>query len=123
MKRRREIFDRYLSALAPLEAAGHARLPRVPAHCTPNGHLFYLLTRDLSERTRLIAHLRAAGILSVFHYVPLHTAPMGRALCGEPASLPVTEDLADRLVRLPVFYELDPPRQDRVVDAVLDFYA
>jgi dTDP-4-amino-4,6-dideoxygalactose transaminase len=120
--RRGELWCRYRDRLAPLEAAGVARLPFLPASCTPNYHMFYLLTDGLAQRTDLIAHLRARGILAVFHYVPLHTSPFGRSLTNETVSLPETERVSDRLVRLPMYYALSPAEVDEVADAVLEFY-
>ena len=123
MRRRLAIWERYHKGLRELEEAGHVRLPRVPADCGPNGHLFYVLLQDVDARTRLIAHLRDHGILAVFHFVPLHTAPMGRRLCDPTPSLPVTEAFAERLLRLPVFFELTEAAQDRVIEAVKSFWA
>jgi ABC-type dipeptide/oligopeptide/nickel transport system permease subunit len=76
-------------------------LPSVPADCDQPYHLFYLITASLGQRTRLIAHLKEHGILAVFHYLPLHLSEMGRRLGGKPGDCPVTEDLSDRLLRLP----------------------
>jgi dTDP-4-amino-4,6-dideoxygalactose transaminase len=93
-------------------------LPHIPADCAHPAHLFYLLLPSLEARTRLIAHLRARQILSVFHYQPLHLSDMGRRLGGVAGQCPVTESIADRLVRLPLYYQLTPAEQARVVEAV-----
>ena len=77
--RRGEIFHRYATLLAPLASKGLIRAPIVPRHCATNHHMFYLLAAGLDERTSLIAHLREAGILAVFHYVPLHSSPFARS--------------------------------------------
>ncbi len=120
--RRRRIWDHYYTNLAPL-ALGHGLgLPVVPAHCQQAYHMFYLLTRDLTERTALIRHLKQRGISAVFHYVPLHLSEMGKRFGGRPGDCPVTEDISDRLVRLPFYNSLSQADQDRVIDAILQFY-
>lgn len=122
MARRRALFDLYLSCLKPLADAGRAVLPHVPADCEGNGHMFYLLTRDLDERTRLIAHLATRDIHAVFHYVPLHSSPAGRrhGRCG--SSMEVTDNVSERLVRLPLFHELEDQQVIRIAEAVREFY-
>lgn len=120
--RRGEIYHRYASRLAPIAEGGHVRLPLLPQHCAPNYHMFYVLTADIEERTALIAHLRAAGILAVFHYVPLHSAPFAQVLGHEQPSLPVTDDVSSRLVRLPMYFDLSDRDVDDVANCILDFY-
>ena len=120
--RRLQLWGRYREGLEALEAAGDLRLPVIPADCRHNAHMFYVLTADLDARTRLIRHLASRGIQAVFHYVPLHTSPMGRSLAPGTAPLPVTEDVADRLVRLPLFFQLGEAQQDRVLAEVCAFY-
>lgn len=120
--RRGEIFDRYASRLAPLVERGLVRAPIAPQHCATNHHMFYLLTADIDERTALIAHLRRAGVLAVFHYVPLHASPFARSLGLPGVSLPVTDDASNRLVRLPMYYDLKDREVDEVVEAIFDFY-
>ena len=105
------------------EARGCLRLPRVPAHCRHNGHLFHVLLPDGPTRDALLDHLRAREIGAVFHYVPLHLSPMGRRFGYGPGDLPRTEDLAGRLVRLPCFFGLGAAQQDRVVREVGAFFA
>jgi dTDP-4-amino-4,6-dideoxygalactose transaminase len=120
--RRGEIYNRYASMLAPLVEAGLIRIPSVPQHCTTNYHMFYVLTANIEERTALIAHLRRAGILAVFHYVPLHSSPFARSLGGPQMDLPVTDDASSRLVRLPMYYDLTDRETKEVAETVLDFY-
>ncbi len=106
--RRLALFDRYRAAFAELAAAGRVCLPVTPPGTTGNGHMFYLLLRDLGDRDAFIAHMRAAGITTPFHYVPLHSAPAGRKHARFIGNgLPVTDDIAARLVRLPLFYGLE----------------
>jgi dTDP-4-amino-4,6-dideoxygalactose transaminase len=83
--------------------------------------MFYVLLPSLEDRTALIAHLRARGILAVFHYQPLHLSEMGREFGGRPGQCPVTEDVADRLLRLPFFTGLTESDQDEVIEAVRAF--
>ena len=83
--------------------------------------MFYLLLPSLDARQRLIAHLKEKAILAVFHYLPLHLSPMGRRFGGKEGDCPVTEDVSDRLVRLPFFNSLGDQDQDRVIEAVREF--
>lgn len=121
-RRRGEIFERYLAMLAPLVERGLIRIPAVPEGCTTNYHMFYLLTANIEERTALIAHLRAKGILAVFHYVPLHCSPFAQTLGIPSKELPITEELSARLLRLPMYFDLTDSEAGEVGDAVLDFY-
>jgi dTDP-4-amino-4,6-dideoxygalactose transaminase len=121
-RRRGEIFDRYATILAPLVERGLIRIPVVPPHCSTNYHMFYILTADIEERTALIAHLGAAGILAVFHYVPLHSSPFAQSLGVPQTHLPRTEELSARLLRLPMYYDLTDWDVEEVASAVLDFY-
>ncbi len=118
--RRRAIWNRYYGALEPLLNQGIG-LPVLPGYATNNGHLFYLVCRTLAERTALIAHLRQRGIWAVFHYLPLHRSPYYAAQ-HDGRLLPWADHYADRLVRLPLFYELSEADQQRVIAEVLDFY-
>lgn len=120
--RRREIYHRYAEALAPLAEEGLIRTPFIPEHCTPNYHLFYVMAADLAERTALIEHLRQAGILAVFHYVPLHSSPFAKALGLPELNLPVTDDASSRLLRLPMYYDLSDRDMKEIIEAVLAFY-
>ena len=79
-KKRQENYRRYEARLRPLADQGLLTLPIVPADCESNYHMFYIVLNSLDERTRLIEHLKAQSILAVFHYVPLHTSPMGLAM-------------------------------------------
>lgn len=119
--RRLALWNHYHEALAPLEAAGRLRRPVVPAHCTHNAHMYYVLLDGLDARTRFIAALKSDDIHPVFHYVPLHSAPAGRNYGRTSGDLGVTERTSERLVRLPLWLpDLD---QGRVIDAVKAFLA
>ena len=93
----------------------------MPAHCEQAYHLFYLLMPSLAARTDFINYLKAQGIQSVFHYLPLHTSAMGQAFGGQPGDCPVTESVSDRLVRLPFYTDMTATDLGRVADAVLHF--
>jgi dTDP-4-amino-4,6-dideoxygalactose transaminase len=121
--RRQEIYRYYQQALAPLEAAGHVRLPVVPEDGRSNYHMFYLLLPTAEMRDLLMAHLKARGILAVFHYIPLHSAPVGRRFGYGEQELPITDDVSGRLLRLPLFYEITEQQQLEVVTAIRDFFA
>jgi dTDP-4-amino-4,6-dideoxygalactose transaminase len=120
--RRREICLRYASLLAPLVEDGLIRIPLIPEHCAPNYHMFYVLAANLEERTALIAQLRQAGVLAVFHYVPLHSSPFAKSLGVPQSDLPVTDDTSGRLLRLPMYYDLTDRDVTEVANAVLCFY-
>ncbi len=119
-QRRHAIWSRYAEALAPWAAQSGARLPIVADGCEHPAHIFYLLMPSLEARTALLAHLRTRLILAVFHYQPLHLSEMGRKLGGREGQCPVTEDASDRLVRLPIFFQLTDDEQTRVIDAVTE---
>jgi dTDP-4-amino-4,6-dideoxygalactose transaminase len=99
------------------------RLPIVPSGCEHPAHLFYVLAPSLEVRTALIAAMRARQILIVFHYQPLHISDMGRLLGGYAGQCPVTEDISDRLVRLPCYFQLRDDEQARVVDGLQEALA
>lgn len=116
-RRRLAIWQTYQRAFTELDAAGHIRRPIVPAHCTHNAHMYYLLLPDLKARTSFIERLKSKGIGSVFHYVPLHTSPLGSRCGRSVGDLAVTNSVSDRLVRLPLWLGLED-RQAEVIDAV-----
>jgi dTDP-4-amino-4,6-dideoxygalactose transaminase len=115
--RRVEIFHRYLQAFADLEAEGRVRLPQVGDGCEPNGHLFYAVHPCREERDRVVEALRAEGIQSSFHFLPLHASPYARERLGmEDLSLPVTESASAGLLRLPLHSKLTDADVDRVIE-------
>ncbi|WP_341214063.1 dTDP-4-amino-4,6-dideoxygalactose transaminase [uncultured Limimaricola sp.] len=120
--RRCTIWHDYHAALTPLQKLGHIGLPHVPAPGEGNGHIFYLLLSSEQEKHRLIAHLAQADVQAVFHYVPLHTSPFGRAFGGRPGDLPVTERISEQLLRLPMGLFLDRDTIDHIVDTIFDFF-
>jgi len=118
--RRARIWNRYAAELADWAAAQGARLPIVPDHCEQTFHMFYLLL-PAARRPGFIAHLRSRDVQAVFHYQPLHLSPMGLTHGGRAGMCPVTEQIADELVRLPLFNDLDADGQSRVIEAVRSF--
>ncbi|MEW6313108.1 MAG: dTDP-4-amino-4,6-dideoxygalactose transaminase [Pseudomonadota bacterium] len=118
--RRRALCDAYAEHLRPLQDAYRVRLPSFDSDA--NGHMYYLIAVSLAERSALITHLKANGIYSVFHYVPLHSAPAGRRYGRTGSAMTVTDDLSERLVRLPLYYELGIDEVTFVADCVTDFY-
>ena len=119
---RMKLWRTYHQALADLEQAGCLVRPHWPQHCSHNAHIYYLLTADLTERQALIKYLAQRGIGATFHYIPLHSSPMGQKLGYRRGQLPVTEEMSERLVRLPLYYELTETEVLRVVEAVYEFY-
>ncbi len=118
---RKRIWTYYYEHLKDWARDRNVRLPAVPSHCEQPYHMFYLLVSSLAERQALIAHLSACEINSVFHYLPLHLSSMGRGFAGREGDCPVTEDVSDRLVRLPFYNELTEADQTRVVAALKGF--
>lgn len=119
--KRQRIWDTYNKGLRDWAAANGVQMPTVPTYCEQSYHMFYLLLPSLEQRQGLINHLKAQGILSVFHYLPLHLSDMGLKFGGQPGDCPVTEDISDRLVRLPFFNDLNGADQERVCAAVETF--
>jgi dTDP-4-amino-4,6-dideoxygalactose transaminase len=119
--RRHALWGRYARELAEWAASADVRLPVVPGHCDHPAHIFYLLFASLEARTAFIAHLRAHNVLALFHYQPLHLSDMGRRFGGRPGQCPVTERVADRLVRLPLFFQMTDEEQSLVIDAARAF--
>ncbi len=117
--RRLALWNRYHQAFAEVEAKGLIRRPVIPPRCRHNAHMYYLLLPDQNRRDAFIAALAERGIQSVFHYVPLHSAPAGRRFGRTHGDLPVTEAQAARVARLPLWLGLEP-HQQRVIDAVLE---
>ena len=121
-ERRVGLFNRYYDAFGDLEAKERVTRPHIPNDTVGNGHMFYLMMRDIDDRDAFIAHMREAGINCPFHYVPLHSAPAGRRLGRTHLpELPVTDDTSARLVRLPMFYDL-PRRMDDVIARALAYF-
>ena len=115
-------WSMYRSALSPLADAGRIELPFIPEGCEHNAHMFWIKAKDLDERTALIAYLKEHGFGSVFHYVPLHSAPAGQRFGRFHGEDRYTTAESDRLVRLPMYYGLTDSDIAGVTDAVISFY-
>lgn len=118
---RKNIWTLYFEGLKEWATTHEVQLPHVPAHCDQAYHMFYMLLPTLELRQGLIAHLRQRGILSVFHYLPLHLSEMGLHFGGRPGDCPVTERVSDQLVRLPFYNSLTSDDQQRVIEAILEY--
>lgn len=121
-RRRLAIWDRYHAWAERHEVEGRLRRPIVPAHCGHNAHMYYLLLPDLGQRTEFIARMKEQGVGTVFHYIPLHSAPAGKRFGRAHGDLPITDSVSDRLVRLPLWLGLEPDfdRVTQAADAVID---
>lgn len=115
-ERRMAIWERYHAWAEPHEAAGRLRRPVIPAHCTHNAHMYYLLLPSLAKRTAFINELRTAGVQAVFHYIPLHSSPAGLRCGRAQGELSVTDRISDCLVRMPLWIGLEKDF-DRVIEA------
>jgi dTDP-4-amino-4,6-dideoxygalactose transaminase len=121
-RRRLALWTTYKKGLQELEAKGLIRLPVIPADCQFNGHIFYIVTRSLQERTKLQERLKMSGIQSVFHYIPLHSSPAGLKWGRASGDLSLTSDLSDRLLRLPLWVDMHESDIARVIESVGAFY-
>lgn len=114
-KKRKEIFDFYYESLKKLEETGKLRLPIIPSNCETNYHLFCVLLPSEEKRNSLIDKLKNAGIQAVFHYIPLHTSPMGAKFGYGEGDLPITESISGRLLRLPFYTDLTKEEQEFII--------
>ena len=120
--RRSALFKNYEGMLEPLIGAGGLQIPTCPSDGQSNHHTFALMTPDRQQRDGLLNHLHRRGILATIHYVPLHTSPMGLTLQPKPSHLPVTERVADCLIRLPLYHTLTIDEQAEVASATLEYF-
>lgn len=120
-KKREQIFDKYMDGLGELEKQGFVRLPKIPSHISCNSHMFYFLARTGKERNELIEFLRDRKVYSVFHYIPLHESPFFQEKFGK-VSLPKTENLSRRLLRLPLYYSLDLKDVEMVIQCIREYF-
>lgn len=124
-----EIYDnrmaswrRYYEEFNELAESGFIELPSIPEDCVHNAHMFYIKSKDLEERTRLISYLKENGIMAVFHYIPLHTAPAGKKYGEFRGEDRYTTIESERLIRLPLYYGLSEQDQSKVIEGVKKFY-
>ena len=119
--KRQLLWNRYFEGLMNWSSENDVILPTIPAHCEQTYHIFYLLFPTLELRQAMIQHLKQRNILSVFHYVPLHLSQMGLRFGGWPGQCPVTEEVSNRLLRLPLYSGLSDADQDRILEAIYEF--
>ncbi|SUT94863.1 dTDP-4-amino-4,6-dideoxygalactose transaminase [Actinobacillus lignieresii] len=115
------VWQRYFEVLRPFAEQGRLELPTCPPECEQNGHLFYLKWRNSDERNDFIERLKQHGILAVFHYVPLHSSPAGQRFGSFIGEDRFTTSESERLVRLPLFYNLQPQESDKIIRVILEF--
>jgi dTDP-4-amino-4,6-dideoxygalactose transaminase len=120
LEKRRIIWQNYANNLSDWAQTNDVQLPRIPETCEHPFHMFHMLCPSLEKRSQLIDHLRRKGIQSSFHYQPLHLSRMGQKYGFCRGDFPVTEDVADRLVRLPFFTDLLPDEQHQVCEALFE---
>ena len=120
---RLHVWNRYYEGLKELADAGKIELPVIPEGCVHNAHMFYIKAKDLEERTTLISFLKENGILSVFHYIPLHSAPAGQKFGRFHGEDVYTTKESERLCRLPMYYGLTDEQVDYIISKVKAFYA
>jgi dTDP-4-amino-4,6-dideoxygalactose transaminase len=120
-RRRLAIWDKYHAALALLEQSGKLRRPVIPDNCQHNAHMYYVLLESLEKRTEMIAQLKSKGINAVFHYVPLHSSPAGKNYGRAIGDMKNTNDLSDRLLRLPLWVGIEE-QLDFVIEAISDLF-
>lgn len=121
--KRLSLWNRYYENLKPLADVGKISLPVVPEGCVHNGHMFYIKTKDIEERTAFIAFMKENGLHTVFHYVPLHSAPAGLKFGRFHGEDEYTTKESDRLVRLPMYFDLELEQVDEICNKVKEFYA
>ncbi|MDY5870441.1 MAG: dTDP-4-amino-4,6-dideoxygalactose transaminase [Suilimivivens sp.] len=119
---RLERWKQYYELLSPLQEAGKIELPVIPEGCVQSGHMFYIKTKDQEERDRLIAFMKENDILTVFHYVPLHSAPAGLKFGRFHGEDIYTTKESERLLRLPMFYQLTREQVELIAGKVKEFY-
>lgn len=115
-------WNRYYEQLLPLKKAGKIDLPTVPEGCVHNAHMFYIKARDLEQRTRFISYMKENGVLTVFHYIPLHTSPAGQKFGRFHGEDRYTTRESERLVRLPMYYGLTLDQVDFIYGLVKNFF-
>lgn len=115
-------WNRYYEQLLPLKKAGKIDLPTVPEGCVHNAHMFYIKARDLEQRTRFISYMKENGVLTVFHYIPLHTSPAGQKFGRFHGEDRYTTRESERLVRLPMYYGLPLDQVDFICGLVKNFF-
>lgn len=120
LEKRKQIFNFYFQSLKDLEENGFLQLPSIPDYCTPNYHIFYIICKTEELRNYLLRELNKQGIGAVFHYIPLHSSPMGRKIGFEEDELPITDSVSKRLLRLPLHLYLSQTDLKRITETIHD---
>lgn len=121
--KRKELWERYYTRLKDLSEKGSFSLPNIPEYATNNAHMFYIVCRSLNERSSLIEYLKKQGITAPFHYLSLHKSEYYKKTSVDIPVLPYCDMYADRLVRLPLYYELEFSEVDDITNLIKEFYA
>ena len=122
-QRRLQLWQNYYDAFLPLAKKGKVELPSVPDDCQQNAHMFYLKLNDIEQRSAFISYLKEAEIMSVFHYIPLHECPAGERFGHFAGENNFTTKESERLLRLPLFYNLSPVNQRTVIATLLNYFS
>ncbi len=117
-EKRDRIYRRYHDYLKVFERQGYFRLPVIPKHCRGNAHMFYMVFPTRRQRDKMMAGLKKYGVMSIFHYIPLHLSPMGKQWGYRRGDLPVTESVSERILRLPFYNELSVQEQAYILDKI-----
>jgi dTDP-4-amino-4,6-dideoxygalactose transaminase len=120
--KRKSIWLTYQKLLESWAAERNIRLPIIPEYCEQSYHMYYILLPSLAIRQELIEFLKQSGILAVFHYLPLHLSNMGQQFGGKQGDCPICEDISDRLLRLPFYYDLTESNQEEIVNCIQEFF-
>jgi dTDP-4-amino-4,6-dideoxygalactose transaminase len=121
-EKRKIIWNKYLNGFSKISSSANVKLPTIPSYASNNAHMFYLICNSLDERTRLIDELKANNILAVFHYLSLHKSPFYEDKY-EGGDLPNSDNFTDKLVRLPLFFELSESEQEKIIKVIYEFYS
>ncbi|MEM8888917.1 MAG: dTDP-4-amino-4,6-dideoxygalactose transaminase [Bacteroidota bacterium] len=122
-QKRQNVWHTYHEHLSKLESLGVIKLPQIPKHSGNNAHIFYILCKDIEERTALINYLKEKNILAVFHYLPLHKSPFFEEKWGKQNPLPQSVYFEETLLRLPLFFDLSESNQAYIIEQIMNFYA
>jgi dTDP-4-amino-4,6-dideoxygalactose transaminase len=120
---RLQTWLQYHVAFADLEDQGKLRRPQIPDHCKHNAHIYYLLLPDVQRRTKFIDNMRSVGVNPIFHYIPLHSSPAGKKFGRASGDLPLTNDISQRLVRLPMWVGMSDVEIAQVIDMTIKYLA
>lgn len=123
MEKRMHVWNSYHNAFEDLENKGLIRRPYIPDYSTHNAHMYYIITENEATRNDMLKFLKDNGIYAVFHYIPLHISPMGKKLGYREGDLPVTEDYASRLIRLPIYADMTEEEINTVIEKVNKYFS